>query len=77
MDNENADNTLKEISFGSGLESSEESQLSYTDSEEQMNEDGLLGEDDQIDEQSQSEISDTDEEADFGISRESADFVKQ
>lgn len=42
-----------------------------------MNEDGLLGEDDQIDEQSQSEISDTDEEADFGISRESADFVKQ
>ena len=42
-----------------------------------MNEDGSLGEDDQIDDRSQSEISDTDEEADLCISRDSADFVKQ
>lgn len=42
-----------------------------------MDEDGSLGGDDQVDDQSQSEISDTDEEADLGISRESGDFVKQ
>jgi len=77
IDNDNADLTLRDISFAADLpvqvqykESSEESQLPYTDSEEEMDEDGSLGEVDGLDDQSQSEMSDGDEEADLAIGRE-------
>jgi hypothetical protein len=74
IDNDNADLTLRDISFAADLpvqvQSSEESQSPYTDSEEEMDEDGSLGELDGLDDQSQSEMSDGDEEADLALGRE-------
>lgn len=77
IDNDNADLTLRDISFAADLtyksvqvQSSEGSQSPYTDSEGEMDEDGSLGEVEGLDDQSQSEMSDVDEEADLALGRE-------
>lgn len=82
--NDNADLTLKDVSFAADLtfrsvqaQSPEESQSPYTDSEEQMDEDGSLGELEGLDDQSQSEMSDAEEEANFGIGGDNIFHLKQ